>query len=190
MFGLFSMIFGAVKAVASVISAVVDAVVTAVKQLVRQVTMRTGSYSPMWDVFINKQINWRRALRSQEEADAERDRLAQELDDNDNNGIPDLYDSETTRPEDDFLHIKYPTIPLRENDYVRFMPRALGALPQPVLPGGKGLVRSETVNNIGQMVLVKWNALNPPGLLEAPLFEANAMDLYKLGHVSGGQLTR
>lgn len=196
--GLFRMLFRAASRVVSVISAVVRTVVSVVRYVVRsaltvvrQVSMRAGNYDARWDYILFKHINWRRALLGQSQKDDERDRLRKQLGDKDNNGIPDLYDREVTTPAQDFLGIKYPDTLLRENDYVRYMPRRLGAIPQPVGVGGKGLVRSETLNNVGQIVLVKWNALNPRGRLDAPLYPCNAMDLHVLGHVfAGGQLTR
>lgn len=182
---------GIVRATVATVKFVVRGVLGAVKWGSRQVAMRAGGYSPKWDLFLNRQINWRRALLGQKEMDEERDRLARELEDKDRNGIPDLYDSQVTSPAQDFLGIKYPKELLRENDYVRYLPRELGALPQPVVVGSKGLVRSETLSNIGQHVWVKWNALNPPGRADAPLYRCNAMDLHLLGHVyGGGQLTR
>lgn len=207
LFGLFRAAFAVVKFVGSVIAAAVKAVVSVVKHVARAVvssqsvvtaTLRstvrqvTGTeYSPGWDLIVHRHFDWKRALFNQDELDDERDRLADQLGDDDSNGIPDLYDSEVTTPAQDFLEIKYPPVLLRENDYVRFLPRRVGAMAQPVMVGGKGLIRSETVTNIGQIVMVKWNALNPRGRVDAPLYPANAMDLYLLGHVyDGGHLTR
>lgn len=191
MFGAIGALFGAVfsavvtvvKVVVMTIAAVVKTIVSAVQQVIRQVTKRSGGYSAGWDVFINQQIDWRRALTSQEEAEAERDRLATELDDNDGNGIPDLYDAQVTTPDADFLHLKFPERLLIQNDYCRYLPRGIATLPQPVDIGSKGLVRSEGLTAQGQFVMIKWNALNPPGRLDAPLYECNSMDLFKIGHV-------
>lgn len=181
----------AVNVISSVIGAVVNVVRTLVSTVVRQISMRFGSYSPAWDLILFQRINFRRALLGQQQADAERDRIIRDLDDNDHNGIPDLYDESVTTPGADFLHLKYPTTLLKEKDYVRYLPRRLGGIPQPVATGSKGLILSETVSNVGQIVGVKWNSLNPPGRVDAPLLACNAMDLWKIGHVyGGGQLTR
>jgi hypothetical protein len=196
MFFLFKLAIGAIdvliKGIGAIFTLVIETVVSAVKSAFRSALSRSLDADPMLDAFIMDHIRWRKALTSQRAADDEMDRLLHELDDNDQNGIPDLYDREVTRPEDDFLHIKYPTPDklLLENDYCRFMPRRFLDIAQPVVSGGKGLVRSETINNMGQYVMIKWNALNPRGPADAPLYPCNALDLFKLGHVSGGQLTR
>src|SRR4051812_6307094 len=127
MFGAIGALFGAVfsavvtvvKVVVMTIAAVVKTIVSAVQQVIRQVTKRNGGHSAGWDVFINQQIDWRRALTSQEDAEEERDRLANELDDNDGNGIPDLYDEQVPSPDLDFLPLKFPERLLIQNDYCR-----------------------------------------------------------------------
>jgi hypothetical protein len=146
----------------------------------------TGNNQNFWEYFIFKNINWRRLLLHREEADAELERLNAELGDEDENGIPDLYDGEVTSPSEDILGIKYPQTLLRENDYIRYLPRNVKNLAQdaqPVPPGAKGIVRSETVNNTGAYAWVKWNIYSMGEGRPAILHRANQMDLSLLGHV-------
>lgn len=188
-FGIFGAIFSAITAVVrTVISIVKDIVMWVVRRTLHTLTHIFGNDRglPLYmDWVLFKHFDWRRAILGQKELDDAVERLTEDLGDADRNGIPDLYDQEVTDPSQDFLGIKYPQRLLRENDYVRFMPRAIGGslLPQPVAMGGKGLVRSETVNNMGAYVWVKWNALNPRGAAQAPLWRVNQMDLFFLGHV-------
>jgi hypothetical protein len=188
LFGIFAAIgraiLGTVRAVASVIGNLVSVVKAAAMSVVRQIGIQTiGRASPMLDLMLFNHIHWMQALRGQEDFDEEMARLNDEMGDDDGNGIPDLYDEEVTSPGEDFLHIKFPTPLLRENDYVAFMPRAVGALGFPVAPGMKGLVRGVDLIPMGQFVGVKWNALNPRGPVGAFPITANAMDLLYLGHV-------
>jgi hypothetical protein len=186
-------IFGAIfSLVSSIIQAVIRVVQIAIRAIARRMAIYafrgayTGQHQAKWEFILFQHIDWKRALRSRRDAEAETQRLLEESEDNNSNGIPDLYDQMVTSPAQDFLHIKYPQKNFRENDYVRYAPRNLKNLildPQPVGLGAKGLVRSETINNQGAYAWVKWNAYSRGEGRPSPLYRVNQMDLHMLGHV-------
>jgi hypothetical protein len=188
---LFSIFTTVVHAVASIVRAVVTLIWETIKFIAKQALhaylhLRDGTLDWRWDYILFKHLSWKRLILNAEERDKEIDRLLTDLEDSDYNGIPDLYDREITRPEDDFLHIKYPEKTFRENDYVRYLPRGLKNLildPQPVSMGAKGLVRSETVNNQGAYAWVKWNRFSRGEGSPSILYRVNQMDLALMGHV-------
>lgn len=168
------------------IGAVISTVVGAVKWAVDKYTRWSGNAAdhPAWYFIIFRHFDWKRALLGQEEHDEEVDRITSELEDSDANGIPDLYDLEVRTPEADFLGIKYPVAFLEENDYIRLMPRRLGALSSPVPPGSKGIVRDVWIDGTGAYARIKWNQYSKGEGRPAPLYTINQMDSHKLGHIS------
>lgn len=167
-----------IQRIANIVRSVVNAAKTIFGKAANT-AMRIHIQDPVWQKVLTGHFDWYHALRGQKESDEETQKLIDGLGDKDGNGIPDQYDRDANDPSRDPLHLKFPVMPLRQNDYVRYLPRQLGALGSAMAPGAKGIVRSEEYTygmGGGQYVIVKWNA--------GHIFErVNAMDLFFLGHV-------
>lgn len=190
--GLFHAGAVAVKALGAIVKIVGNVVIKAIRATTRimgAMVRRAGAMMienhPVWEFILTRHFNWKRALVSQEDFDAEVKRLETEIgEDADGNGIPDAYDEAVLSPADDVLGIKYPSRLLVENDYIRLMPRARGALLSPVPRGSKGIVRETTLDTRGAWAWIKWNQFSRGEDRPAPLHRINQMDAHLLGHIS------